>query len=595
MAEREIAVMRCIQHPHVTRFDESFRHQGRSGEYVCLVMEYCAGGDLFTRFCKAKQDRTRFAEAELMSWVAQACSALQYMHDRDLWHRDIKPANILFDAAGKVKLGDFGLSTTFSAKGHATVVGTPFYFAPEVMLHQQYSNKIDIWNLGVVLLELITFKQQPINVEVLRDHRIGQKIRDDVMSSGYSRQCALLVASMLSKCPSERPSAREVLQQLDTFADGLLAGDAGPSCEERLREALQGLALPGRPAAPSARRRKEGKQHADPAVPTAYTAGSGTLGGSSSNSGRNSSGDVSRGAGGVRPIDAASGRMRASDDTAAALGYTGDAFLSPRLRAERRSHTPPEALARPAFASPRETPPPAMMVSPTGGRQRQASADSASTLCTPLAPVQQQQASARATAAAAQRAVPSPAAAPPPAAVQPPAVQPPAVQPAVVPGSHPLPPPQPPPHAHAQLQLQQLQQLHKPWAAAVPPPGLAGSGHNGTVRQPEQWQRTAQHAVHMHMAGDARRAPLAPHHTPPPPPHQPPHQLQPAAPSGSPFRGEAPRWPGPPARATSPRQAAPAAAAVASSRRRQGSSGLAEGELRELTQRLEQLRAVPQR
>eukprot|EP01061_Rhynchopus_euleeides_P037890 TRINITY_DN65200_c0_g1_i1.p1 TRINITY_DN65200_c0_g1~~TRINITY_DN65200_c0_g1_i1.p1 ORF type:complete len:676 (+),score=186.32 TRINITY_DN65200_c0_g1_i1:97-2028(+) len=240
LAEREIEVMKACVHPHIIRFEESFRHTGKSGSWVCLVMQYCAGGDLFTKFKNAVQDKRKFEEKQLVSWICQIASGLQYMHEKDLWHRDVKAANVLFDEHGVVKLGDFGLSSSYSPDGHKTVVGTPFYFAPEIMLNQQYTNKVDIWNLGVVMLELMTFKQLPVNVEVLRNDHFQQKIMQSIVKEGYSKKLALIIGSMLGKLPDDRPSAREVLQQLGNEDDGVVDGPCREfnQSEHLLRETL---------------------------------------------------------------------------------------------------------------------------------------------------------------------------------------------------------------------------------------------------------------------------------------------------------------------------------------------------------------------
>eukprot|EP00754_Rhynchopus_humris_P017958 Rhum_TRINITY_DN14588_c32_g1::Rhum_TRINITY_DN14588_c32_g1_i1::g.96137::m.96137/K08857/NEK1_4_5; NIMA (never in mitosis gene a)-related kinase 1/4/5 len=239
LAEREIEVMKACVHPHIIRFEESFQHTGKSGSWVCLVMQYCAGGDLFTKFKNAVQEKKKFDEATLVSWICQIASGLHYMHEKDLWHRDVKAANVLFDEKGVVKLGDFGLSSSYSPDGHKTVVGTPFYFAPEIMLNKQYSNKVDIWNLGVVMLELMTFKQRPVNVEVLQDDQQPKKIQHSLIKEGYSKKLALLIASTLSKNPDQRPSPREILQQLTHDNDGVADTDtAFVQNESLLRETL---------------------------------------------------------------------------------------------------------------------------------------------------------------------------------------------------------------------------------------------------------------------------------------------------------------------------------------------------------------------
>ena len=91
---------------------------------------------------QAKRKHTKFDERRIVKWMSQLCRALQYIHGRDLLHRDLKPTNVFFTAQDDVKIGDFGLSTAISTAGRRTVVGTPYYFAPELMLQQKYDSKV---------------------------------------------------------------------------------------------------------------------------------------------------------------------------------------------------------------------------------------------------------------------------------------------------------------------------------------------------------------------------------------------------------------------------------------------------------------------
>eukprot|EP00659_Diplonema_papillatum_P016409 gene16409-25157_t len=203
LAEREIEVMKACVHPHIVKFEESFRHDGKSGIWVCLVMEFCAAGDLFSKFKTAVQEKQRFDEKTIISWICQI-----------------------------------------------------------IMLNQQYSNKVDIWNLGVVMLELLTFKQLPVNVEVLRNDKMQTKIMQSIMKEGYSKKLALLIASMLSRSPDDRPSAREVSQQLTYEDDGVVSvpsRDFGAS-EALLRKTLAAHPLFAKSAKKAAEQRQQHQQ-----------------------------------------------------------------------------------------------------------------------------------------------------------------------------------------------------------------------------------------------------------------------------------------------------------------------------------------------
>ena len=83
--------------------------------------------------------------------------AINHCHASGVVHRDIKPENIMVDLDGELKFIDFGLSKKFSdhSKSLKTVVGTPFYMAPEV-IESKYNEKCDIWSLGVLMYVLLS-------------------------------------------------------------------------------------------------------------------------------------------------------------------------------------------------------------------------------------------------------------------------------------------------------------------------------------------------------------------------------------------------------------------------------------------------------
>ena len=223
-AQTEVDIMKGVNHRHIIRLEESFEYRGAKDLYLCIVMDYCPGGDLYQLFRKVKKGQLKpFSEATLVKWITQIASALQYLHERDMWHRDVKTGNIFFDANGNLKLGDFGLSATYNIKGHNTVVGTPYYYAPEVMLGEKYTNKVDIWNLGVCVLELVSLRMQPINAEVLNDKegctialgtKTSSRIMKETIDRGFSKKFGILLCSMLSRHAADRPAAREILQLL---------------------------------------------------------------------------------------------------------------------------------------------------------------------------------------------------------------------------------------------------------------------------------------------------------------------------------------------------------------------------------------------
>ena len=149
LLEEELAILQTVDHPNIVKFDQCFIDH----RYVHIVMEYCKGGELFDRIVAAQ----RFSERHAADIISQMLSSVKHLHDRGIVHRDLKPENFLMDDTtenAEVKLIDFGLSKRFSEQSEVermhTVVGTPYYVAPEV-LKGNYNKQCDIWSLGVIL------------------------------------------------------------------------------------------------------------------------------------------------------------------------------------------------------------------------------------------------------------------------------------------------------------------------------------------------------------------------------------------------------------------------------------------------------------
>lgn len=93
--------------------------------------------------------------------MMQMAQGIEHLHQINIIHRDLKPENILM-VDGKVKITDFGLAKVFEKDmALKTQAGTPMYLAPEILSGSCYTEKVDVWSLGVIFLELATAKNIP--------------------------------------------------------------------------------------------------------------------------------------------------------------------------------------------------------------------------------------------------------------------------------------------------------------------------------------------------------------------------------------------------------------------------------------------------
>ncbi|XP_051149762.1 calcium-dependent protein kinase 11-like isoform X2 [Andrographis paniculata] len=207
---REIQIMHHLsEHPTVVRIKGTYE----DNLFVHLVMELCAGGELFDRIIQRGHYTERKA-AQLMKTIAGVVEAC---HSLGVMHRDFKPENFLFDTPdedAKLKATDFGLSVFYKPGQYLSeVVGSPYYVAPEV-LHKHYGPEADVWSAGVILYILLS-GVPPFWAET--DNGIFKQILNgkvDLVSEPWpqiSDSAKDLVRKMLERDPKKRISAHQVL------------------------------------------------------------------------------------------------------------------------------------------------------------------------------------------------------------------------------------------------------------------------------------------------------------------------------------------------------------------------------------------------
>ena len=202
-------LLKRIDHPNIIKFKECFKNL-KPVPQMNIIMEYASGGDI--NQILINQIPNHFEENLLIDWLSQICNALQYIHNKNIIHRDIKPENIFLNNLGQIKLGDFGISKNLETmKMACTFIGSINYIAPELINNNNYSFEADIWSLGVTFYELMTFKK-PFRGEF---PAICLKIvNDDVepITDFYSKEFRNLIYKMLSKDPSKRPKAKDIIK-----------------------------------------------------------------------------------------------------------------------------------------------------------------------------------------------------------------------------------------------------------------------------------------------------------------------------------------------------------------------------------------------
>lgn len=206
---KEISIMQQCDSPYVVRYYGSYFKQ--YDLWIC--MEYCGAGSVSDIMRLRKKTLT---EEEIATILSDTLKGLVYLHLRRKIHRDIKAANILLNTEGYAKLADFGVAgqlTDTMAKRN-TVIGTPFWMAPEVIEEIGYDCVADIWSLGITALEMAEGKPPYGDIHPMRAiFMIPQKPPPSFREPDrWSTEFIDFVSKCLVKEPDDRATATELLE-----------------------------------------------------------------------------------------------------------------------------------------------------------------------------------------------------------------------------------------------------------------------------------------------------------------------------------------------------------------------------------------------
>ncbi|KAI5861172.1 cell division control protein [Durotheca rogersii] len=206
MIEAEIDLLKNLNHDNIVKYIGFVK----SVDCLNIILEYCENGSLHS-ICKAYG---KFPENLVGVYMTQVLQGLQYLHDQGVIHRDIKGANILTTKDGKVKLADFGVSTSTLAgpDKEAQVVGTPYWMAPEIIELSGATPASDIWSLGCTVIELLSGKPPYHHLQAMP--ALFAIVNDDhpPLPEGVSSAARDFLIQCFQKDPNLRVSARKLLK-----------------------------------------------------------------------------------------------------------------------------------------------------------------------------------------------------------------------------------------------------------------------------------------------------------------------------------------------------------------------------------------------
>ena len=207
---KDVDILKTLDHPNIIKVYEYYQDEGS----IYIVTELCTGGELFEQIIKEKN----FTERKAGELMRQMLSAIAYCHEKKLVHCDLKPENIIFESQSNnnlVKIIDFGNSSFCEGDSKlSNRFGSVYYVAPEVLMGS-YTEKCDVWSLGVIMYLILSGKP-PFNG--VNDQIILKKVYEGKFNfdgpewQNISADAKDLISKMLTFDFNNRITARKCLE-----------------------------------------------------------------------------------------------------------------------------------------------------------------------------------------------------------------------------------------------------------------------------------------------------------------------------------------------------------------------------------------------
>jgi len=206
-AKGELELLMEFNHPNILGIYGHFE----DNQYFYIILEYCDKGsvaDLLQEYKSLPHDIVR-------AILVGVLDGLKYLHGKGIVHRDLKAANLLITGEGEIKLADFGVSAKVidpdgGNQSRFSVVGTPYWMAPEIIEMVGHGTSSDIWSLGCVVIELLTgtppyweLNQAAALLSIVENNR-----------PPFPKNISIEFEDFLSKCFVKDPENRATVEQL---------------------------------------------------------------------------------------------------------------------------------------------------------------------------------------------------------------------------------------------------------------------------------------------------------------------------------------------------------------------------------------------
>lgn len=210
---KEIQIQKDLSdNMHVVRYYGSYFRQSSEHLELWIVMEYCGGGNIKKII---KRQQKRLTEPEISAILGEVLLGLDLLHNQMKIHRDIKAENLLLTDSGQVKIADFGVAAqlTKEISKRRSIIGTPYWMAPEIIAESAYERQVDIWSLGITAIELAQKEPPYWNLPTMKAMYMITSKKPPTLEDpeDWSSEFNDFIAQCLQSKPDSRPSARALL------------------------------------------------------------------------------------------------------------------------------------------------------------------------------------------------------------------------------------------------------------------------------------------------------------------------------------------------------------------------------------------------
>ncbi len=207
-------IMLSLDHPFIVKMVKTMKNNN----FCFFLLEYINGKNLdeylSTRLMKKNLKETQFYSGSIIL-------ILEYLQKNYIAHRDIKPSNIMIESNGYLKMIDFGISKILRDYT-STLIGTPHYIPPEILLGKGYSLSCDFWSVGICIYEIFygcyPFGNKINEIIEIYKEILNKKIFDLTKNNNY---CFInnLIKSLLKKKVNKRLCNVNLIKQNEFFKD----------------------------------------------------------------------------------------------------------------------------------------------------------------------------------------------------------------------------------------------------------------------------------------------------------------------------------------------------------------------------------------